>query len=222
MSAEYDQQPSDLAAMRRSYDRPPLRRADLAAAWEDQLRVWLADAEDAGITEPNAMVLATASADGRPRTRTVLLKDLGDGVLTFYTNYNSAKGQDLAENPWCSVTFPWIALGRQVTLVGRARRGSDDEADAYFASRPYGSQIGAVASPQSEVLPTREALEEREQQVRAQYPEGGPVPRPLHWGGYEIAPVSVEFWQGRRDRLHDRLHYARAADGAWIVERLAP
>jgi len=215
-------EPNDLAAMRRRYDRPPLRRADLAPVWDQQLRQWIADAEAAGIAEPNAMVLATASPDGRPRTRTVLLKDLNDERLTFYTNYSSAKGRDLADNPWCSVTFPWIAMARQVTVVGRARRGSDDAADAYFASRPYGSQIGAVASPQSEVLTSRTVLEEREAEARAQYPEGSAVPRPWHWGGYDLAPVSVEFWQGRADRLHDRLRYVRTADGAWIVERLAP
>ena len=215
-------EPTDLSAMRRRYDRPPLRRADLAPTWDHQLRAWITDAQAAGVAEPNAMVLATASPEGRPSTRTVLLKDLDADRLTFYTNYSSAKGRDLAANPWCSVTFPWISVARQVTVVGRTSRGSDEAADTYFASRPYGSQIGAVASPQSEVLPSRAVLEEREAAARAQYPEGTPVPRPWHWGGYELLPVSIEFWQGRDDRLHDRLRYVRAADGVWIIERLAP
>lgn len=222
MTPEPEHRPTDLAGMRQRYERPPLHRRDLAPTWEEQLRVWLDEAQAAGIPEPNAMVLATASVDGRPRTRTVLLKDLAPERLTFYTNYTSAKGRDLAQNPWCSVTFPWIAMARQVVVVGRARRGSDEDSDAYFASRPHGSKVGAVASPQSEVLASRDVLEEREAAARARYPEGTEVPRPWHWGGYEIVPTSVEFWQGREDRLHDRLQYVRAADGGWIVERLAP
>jgi pyridoxamine 5'-phosphate oxidase len=212
----------DLAAMRRNYDRAPLRRGDLAATWDEQLRAWLADAGSAGVPEPNAMVLATSTAEGRPSTRTVLLKDLGPDRLTFFTNYHSQKGRELARNGWCAVTFPWIAMGRQVTIAGVAARGSDEDADAYFASRPYGSQIGAIASDQSQRIEDRATLETRFREAAERYPEGSSVPRPVHWGGYELSPRTVEFWQGRPDRLHDRLRYARAADGSWLIERLAP
>lgn len=212
----------DLSAMRTPYDRPPLRRRDLHARWDEQLAAWLAEAERSGLPEPNAMVLATADADARPSTRTVLLKAFDADGITFFTNYRSAKGRDLSANPHCSVTFPWIAIARQVTLLGTARRIGDTPSDEYFASRPRGSQIGAAASPQSEVVPGREALERRVAEVLARHPEGTAVPRPHDWGGYLLQPRSVEFWQGRPDRLHDRLRYARTADGAWIVERLAP
>lgn len=213
---------SELAAMRRQYATAPLRRADLAGRWQDQFARWLSEATAAEVPEPNAMVLATADADGRPSTRTVLLKGVAEDELVFYTNYGSRKGADLARNPWCSVTFPWIAIGRQVTVTGRARRGTDEDADAYFGSRPYGSRIGALASEQSRPIASRELLEQRAAEARERHPEDAGVPRPHDWGGFRIAPVSVEFWQGRADRLHDRFRYTRAADGGWLIERLAP
>jgi len=215
--------PQHLDAMRRSYPPEPLRRAQLSRTWHEQLAAWLDDAAASeAIGEPNAMVLATADGDGRLHSRTVLLKDLRDERLTFYTNYNSAKARDLAANPNCAVTFPWFEIGRQVTVVGQAKRGSDAAADTYFASRPHGSKIGALASDQSSRIDSRESLERRAAELSAQYPVGSEIPRPRHWGGFEISPTSVEFWQGRPDRLHDRLRYTRTADGAWIVERLAP
>ena len=215
-------EPIDLSKMRTQYAPVPLRRATLAATWEDQFASWLADAQQAGVPEPNAMVLATAGEGGQPSTRTVLLKAVEEGELVFYTNYRSRKAREIAQNPACSVTFPWIGLGRQVTITGRARRGTDAEADAYFASRPYGSQIGALASEQSQRIASREQLEQRAAELSAAYPAGESVPRPHDWGGFRIAPVTIEFWQGRPDRLHDRLRFVRTADGAWIVERLSP
>lgn len=212
----------DLSAMRTPYDRPPLRKSDLRPAWDEQFADWIAAATAAGLPEPNAMVLATVDRIGRPRTRTVLLKGFSAAGLTFFTNYNSDKGRDLAADEHCSVTFPWFAVGRQVTILGSAQRLGDDLSDEYFASRPRGSQIGAAASPQSEVLPDRATLERRAAEVAGRHPAGEPLPRPHDWGGYLLRPRSVEFWQGRPDRLHDRLRYTRADGDAWIVERLAP
>jgi pyridoxamine 5'-phosphate oxidase len=221
MSSSFD--PQHLAAMRRSYERGGLEEDDLAPTWDAMLQRWLTDAETGGIGEPNAMVVATASADGRPSARTVLLKGLDAGGVTFFTNYGSAKGEDLAANPVASVLFPWHDLQRQVRLTGAVRKLDAAGSDAYFASRPYGSRIGAAASPQSRVIPDRAALEDVEDALRARHPDPpGDVPRPEHWGGYVVEPDTVEFWQGRVNRLHDRLRYRRGADGAWVTERLAP
>lgn len=212
----------DLSAMRTPYDRPALRRSDLRERWDEQFADWLAETQAAGLPEPNAMVLATVDGSGRPSTRTVLMKGFDAGGLTFFTNYNSSKGRDLGADAHCSATFPWFAIGRQVTVLGSARRLGDEPSDAYFASRPRGSQIGAAASPQSTVVPGRETLERLVREVLERYPAGSTVPRPHHWGGYLLRPRSIEFWQGRPDRLHDRLRYSRTADDGWIVERLAP
>ncbi|MFL6076422.1 MAG: pyridoxamine 5'-phosphate oxidase [Mycobacteriales bacterium] len=222
--------------MRRSYEARGLAEIDLAGDWVTQFRRWLDDAIAADLPEPNAMVLATADADGRPSARTVLLKGYDVAGLVFYTNYRSRKGRELAANPWASVVFPWIALARQVVVVGRVERVPADRSDAYFASRPHGSQVGAAASPQSEVVPDRAALDAAWGRVGALYPDGTPVPRPEHWGGFLLRPETVEFWQGQVNRMHDRLRYRRAgrsgADagvgtgagtgGEWVVERLAP
>jgi pyridoxamine 5'-phosphate oxidase len=209
-----------LAAMRRSYERGGLAEGDLAPTWGAMLERWLDDAIAGGVRESNAMVVATADAAGRPSLRTVLLKGLDTDGLTFFTNYESDKGHELAANPVASILFPWIDLQRQVRLTGAVRRLDPAASDAYFASRPYGSQIGALASPQSQVVADRAALEAARDALEARYPEG--VPRPESWGGYVVSPDAVEFWQGRPDRLHDRLRYRRADDGVWITERLAP
>jgi pyridoxamine 5'-phosphate oxidase len=209
-----------LAAMRRSYERGGLEEGDLAPTWSEMLQRWLDDAEAGGVREPNAMVVATADASGRPSVRTVLLKDLDATGLTFFTNYESDKGHDLAVNPVASVLFPWTDLQRQVRLTGPVIKLDADASDAYFASRPHGSQIGALASPQSRVVPDRATLESARDELGARYADD--VPRPPHWGGYVVAPDVAEFWQGRPDRLHDRLRYRRTSDGAWITERLAP
>jgi pyridoxamine 5'-phosphate oxidase len=204
--------------MRRSYELGGLDVGDLAPTWLSQLERWLAEAEV--LLEPNAMVLATASADGQPSARTVLLKGLDERGLVFYTNLGSRKGRDLDANPRACAVFPWIELQRQVVVAGTVTRVADEESDAYFRSRPHGSQIGAAASPQSSVLGSRAELDERCAQLAARYP--ATVPRPEGWGGLRIAPDAVEFWQGRPDRLHDRLRYRRTVDGAWVIERLAP
>lgn len=215
-----------LARLRRTYTSGGLDEADLAPTWTAQLLRWLDDAEAAGVLEINAMVLATASgpdpAHPRPRARTVLLKGLDEHGLVFFTNYRSAKARDLDANPQASVVFPWVELQRQVIVGGTVSRLDGGASDRYFATRPYGSQIGALASPQSEVVASRAMLEEARDALRDRYPEGGPVPRPAHWGGYLLAPDEVEFWQGRPDRLHDRLRYRRDGDRGWVTERLAP
>lgn len=216
-------QPTDLANLRRSYLRSTLSEADLAPDPVAQFVAWFAEVRDAGIVEPNALVLCTAGSDARPSARTVLLKDVDERGFTIYTNYASRKGRDIAANPWVSMLFPWHAVERQVIVTGRAERVSRAESADYFASRPYGSRIGALASPQSSVIASRTELEERYAALVKQHPEGGDVPLPSQWGGYRIVPDAVEFWQGRPNRLHDRLRYRRdLPDGLWTVERLAP
>jgi len=208
--------------MRRSYELGGLDEGDLAPDWLAQLRRWFDDAVAGGIGEPNAMVLATAGADGRPDARIVLLKGLAQDGLRFFTGYGSAKGRQLQANPYASVVFPWHDLQRQVRVNGTVRKLPAADSDAYFASRPWGSQVSAAASPQSQVIASRAVLEATRDAVAERHPDGTPVPRPADWGGYLLAPDQVEFWQGRRDRLHDRLVFRRADDGAWTVVRLAP
>jgi pyridoxamine 5'-phosphate oxidase len=212
----------DVAGMRRSYATEGLLEADLAGTWLEQFERWFADAVRDGMTEPNAMVLATADGSGAPSARTVLLKSADERGFVLYTNLRSRKGRDVAANPRASLVFPWMAVKRQVVVIGDVQVVGDHEADAYFASRPHGSRLGALASPQSEVIVAREELDLRRAELEARYPGDTPVPRPAHWGGLRVVPRSVEFWQGRLDRLHDRLRFRRGDDGAWIVERLAP
>ena len=215
---------SSLAAWRRDYSTAGLHEADLAEDPHVQLALWLAQARRAGLPEPNAMVLSTVSAAGAPSSRMVLLKGLDAGGLVFYTNYASRKAEELTANPRCALLFPWQPLQRQVRVEGTARRLAEEVSDFYFATRPRGAQLGAWASPQSSVVPDREALEEEYERTRGRWPEPEPVPRPEHWGGYVVDPDVVEFWQGRPDRMHDRLRYRRTGnDGvSWVVERLAP
>jgi pyridoxamine 5'-phosphate oxidase len=193
----------------------------LAAEPAGQFSVWLAEAAAAGLPEPNAMVLSTVSAAGRPRSRSVLLKEHGPAGFVFYTNRTSAKAQDLATNGYASALFPWYALHRQVIVHGAVTRLSQAESEPYFHSRPHGSQIGAWASRQSSVIGSRAVVEEAYARLAQRWPEGTAVPMPDFWGGYRLVPDLVEFWQGRVNRLHDRLRYRR--DGAhWLVERLSP
>lgn len=214
--------PPDVAAMRSPYGPDGLREADLAATWLGQLTAWLGEAASEGLPEPNAMVLATAGADGAPAARTVLLKGLDDRGLAFYTNLRSRKGRELEQNPRASAVLLWLALRRQVRVDGSVEEVGAEEADAYFGSRPHGSRLAALASPQSELIESREALEREYSAVEARHPGQAPVERPQWWGGRRLVPASVEFWQGRENRLHDRLRYRREGSGAWVVERLAP
>jgi pyridoxamine 5'-phosphate oxidase len=209
--------------MRREYAAAGLDAEDLAGDWVTQLSEWLDAATHAGLVEPNAMVLATAGADGRPSARTVLLKGLDERGLVFFTNYGSRKATELAANPHASVVFPWHPLGRQVVVCGYVERVSRDETEAYFATRGRDSQLGAWASPQSRVVPSRGELDSALAEAAARFP--GEVPAPPHWGGLRLVPETVEFWQGRAGRLHDRLRYRRvtATGGTgWVVERIAP
>jgi pyridoxamine 5'-phosphate oxidase len=211
----------DLAAMRRDYTRAGLLEADLAADWLVQFRQWLDDARTAGLAEPNAMVVASADRAGRPSARTVLLKEVDERGFVFYTNYRSRKGRELAANPYASLVFPWHPMDRQVLVTGSVAQVDRAESEEYFASRPRESQLGAWASDQSTVVADREALDEAYDHVEQRFAEG-PIPAPPHWGGLRVAPESVEFWQGRTGRLHDRLRYRRIDDEQWTRERLAP
>ncbi len=217
--------PVNLADIRLTYAQ---RVLDETAADPDALRQfqrWLEEAIAAQVEEPTAMVLATVAPDGRPTARVVLLKgfDVEAGGLTFYTNYESAKGRALAHEPRAALTFFWPALERQVRVEGVVRETPAAQADAYFQSRPRGSQLGAWASPQSEAVPDRAFLEGREQDVARDFAEQQTVPRPPHWGGFTLQPTRIEFWQGRPSRLHDRLQYERKSGGnEWRKTRLAP
>jgi pyridoxamine 5'-phosphate oxidase len=207
--------------MRRDYtERGALLESDLAAEWTAQFAAWFAEAVDYGLPEPNAMIVATADREGRPSARTVLLKGYDAGGFVFFTNYTSRKGVEAIANPYASLVFPWFPMQRQVLVAGPVHRVSRAETEAYFATRPRGSQLGAWASPQSAVLPDRAAVEAGLAEVTARF-GAGPIPPPPHWGGFRLAPETVEFWQGRSSRLHDRLRYRRS-DGGWVVERLAP
>ena len=186
-----------------------------------QFARWLSDATAAGLHEPNAMVLSTMSPDGRPRSRTVLLKSHGPAGFVFYTNRTSAKAQQLAANPWASLLFPWYPLRRQVIIQGAVTPLTQDASEPYFHSRPRESQLGAWASRQSAVIASRAVLDDRYARLERRWPEGTVIPMPGFWGGYRLAHDSVEFWQGRPNRLHDRLRYRRDG-GRWVIERLAP
>ncbi|OZV75574.1 pyridoxamine 5'-phosphate oxidase [Micromonospora echinospora] len=199
-----------------------LSRADLAADWCTQFDRWFRDVVAAALPEPTAMVVGTADAAGRPSGRTVLLKRYDPEGFVFFTNHTSRKGAEALANPYASLVFPWFAVGRQVTVTGRVGPVDRAETEAYFASRPRGSQLGAWASPQSQVIPDRNYLVERQREVAERFAGTDPIPPPPHWGGLRVVPDVVEFWQGRANRLHDRFRYRRSEQGDWIVERLAP
>jgi pyridoxamine 5'-phosphate oxidase len=211
---------SAIADLRKSYERAEL---DENASNADPLRQfdqWLQEALAAEVPEPNAMTLATVSSDLRPSTRVVLIKGLDERGITWFTNYNSRKGQALAGNPYAALQFHWVELERVVRIEGLVQKVSDEESDAYFKSRPLDSRIGAWASPQSEVISGRGVLVANAARYGAQFLLQ--PPRPPHWGGYRLVPDRWEFWQGRKSRLHDRLRYTRQDDTPWLRERLAP
>jgi pyridoxamine 5'-phosphate oxidase len=209
-----------LSRVRREYRGVALLESRAPSGPLPLFRRWLADALRFGFVEPNAMTLATTDARGRPRARMVLLKQADDTGFTFYTNLDSAKGRELALQPHAALVLWWPELHRQVRVEGRVVRLSAAESDRYFATRPRGAQLGAWASPQSRVVASRAALEHRHAKVRARF-EGATVPRPPHWGGFRLSPRAIEFWQGRPDRMHDRLRFSRTS-GRWSRARLAP
>lgn len=211
----------DLAGLRREYMRAGLDEADLAPGPMEQFQLWFEQALAAEVEEPNAMTLATASPEGRPSARIVLLKGLEEDSFIFYTNYESQKGRELDANPYAALVFFWPELERQVRATGKVLRLEASESERYFSSRPRGSQIGAWASAQSGVIPGRQVLEERLAELEAEFADRE-VPLPPFWGGYRVVPEVVEFWQGRPSRLHDRLRYRHDRRGEWICERLAP
>jgi len=211
----------DIGDLRSEYTQRGLSENDLHADPIEQFRRWFEEAVAAGIREPNAMTLATATPDGRPSARMVLLKGFDSRGFMFYSNYESRKGRQLVENPWAALILFWVDLERQIRIEGRTERATIAESDAYFATRPLESQLGAWASAQSQVLPDRATLERRVEELRREY-DGQEVPRPPFWGGFRVVPDSIEFWQGRPSRLHDRLRYHRQDQTIWSVERLSP
>jgi pyridoxamine 5'-phosphate oxidase len=206
--------------IRKSYEMGELSEANADANPLTQFTTWFNEALDHDILEPNAMTLATVNAAGQPSARIVLIKGFDARGIAWYTNYDSRKGEELADNPRAALLFHWVALERQVRIEGTVSRVSEEESDTYFASRPYSSRIGAVASEQSRVIADAAQLKAREAQAKAKYPTD--VPRPANWGGYCLAPQAWEFWQGRPSRLHDRLRYIKQPDGQWLRERLMP
>jgi len=209
-----------IADLRKSYNLAGLRRADLEANPIRQFQKWLQQAIEAQLLEPTAMTLATTDKNGRPSSRMVLLKGLDERGFVFYTSYESRKARELQENSNAAIVFYWAELERQARVTGAASRIPRAESEAYFKTRPRGHQLGAWVSTQSEVIARRAVLEDRLKQFEQKYPNA--VPLPPYWGGYVLAPVEIEFWQGRPNRLHDRFRYTKQADGNWLIERLAP
>ncbi|MGF1482894.1 MAG: pyridoxamine 5'-phosphate oxidase [Opitutales bacterium] len=213
---------AQLENLRRDYTQGGLARKDLEADPFAQFKRWFAQAQKAGLIEPNAMTLCTADAAGCPNARTVLLKDLDEGFV-FYTNYNGTKAREIGENPEVALLFPWLALERQVKVLGRAEKISTAQSLAYFLKRPLASRLGAWASPQSQVIKTRALLEQKFEEAKRKFSDGQ-IPLPDHWGGFRVVPRLFEFWQGRTSRLHDRFQYTLHAgtEPGWRIERLGP
>ncbi len=216
-----DSRQLNIAALREDYVAHGLRRADLDPDPIKQFAKWFGEAAAAEIRDVNAMCLSTATKDGIPASRIVLLKGISERGFVFYTNYESAKASELAQNPRAALNFLWVQLERQIRINGTVEKTSRAESEEYFQSRPVGSQLGAWASHQSEVIPDRAALENKLAELMKRF-SGGPIPLPENWGGYRVVPETIEFWQGRTNRLHDRFRYSRQSDRTWTIERLAP
>jgi pyridoxamine 5'-phosphate oxidase len=216
--------PRRLAALRAHYADVGLDEAELLPDPLAQFARWLDEVVELAVPEPNAMVLSTADPSGQPSSRHVLLKDVGAGGFVFFTNYGSRKGRELAANPQASLCFPWFCIGRQVTVTGGVSKVTRAESEAYFALRPRDSQLGAWASErQSEIVPDRAWLDARFASLAARFADVEQIPAPQYWGGYRLAPLTIEFWQGRRSRMHDRLRYRRRdLQAPWVIERLSP
>ena len=213
---------AELPGMREDYRAARLDAEDLAPTWHAQLLAWLGEARSAGLPDPNAMVLATSDEEHRVTTRTVLAKDVDERGVTLFTNYTSEKSHQLRQTRQASATFPWTALQRQATVIGPVELLGREETLAYWRTRPRGSQLGAWASPQSAVVRDRAALDDLLAATTARFADDEEIPPPPHWGGWRLRPTHVEFWQGRTDRLHDRLRFRFGRTGEWVVERLAP
>ena len=212
---------SSIADLRQNYTRAGLSEADVNSDPIEQFKTWFEQALDANLIEPNAMTIATATPEGKPTARIVLLKGVSDLGFVFYTNYESQKGQQLIANPYAALVFLWDKLERQVRIEGEVEKLSTEESAEYFHSRPKGSQLGAIASDQSRIIPNREILEQRLSELQEKYADET-VPLPEHWGGFRVVPNRIEFWQGRPSRLHDRLVYDLQDDGSWQINRLSP
>ena len=211
----------DIAQLRKQYQQSPLLEKEIDQDPVMQFQKWFAEAVALNVPEPEAMTLASCTAEGRPSARVVLLKGCDARGFTFFTNYTSRKARELAQNPYASLVFLWVALEMQVRILGRVDKLAAEESDEYFRSRPRGSQLGAWASPQSQIAQNRETIEARWRELEKEY-ENREVPRPPHWGGFRLIPEMIEFWQGRPNRLHDRLVYHRGENGEWTIARLWP
>ena len=212
--------PTAISDLRKDYTLHGLDKVDVLPNPIDQFRVWFEAALGAGVPEPNAMHISTVTADGRPNGRIVLIKDVSDAGFVFYTNYESRKGRELTERPFAALTFFYPELERQIRIEGRVEKVSGDESDSYFNSRPRGSQIGAWVSNQSTAVESRDVLESRQRELESRFNDQ-PVPRPPHWGGFRVVPDTLEFWQGRPSRLHDRIRYRKEGQH-WLIDRLSP
>jgi len=210
-----------MADLRKEYTLAGLRRRDLSPDPIRQFQKWLQNAIDAKLSEPTAMTLATVDKNGRPSARTVLLKGVDQRGFIFFTNYQSRKGRELAENPQAALVLYWVELERQVRVTGSVTKTPRAESEAYFRSRPRGNRLGTWASDQHSVILNRDVLEARLKEFEMKYP-GDDIPLPPYWGGFALAPIEIQFWQGRPNRLHDRFRYAKEADGSWLIERLSP
>ncbi|HEY1582203.1 MAG TPA: pyridoxamine 5'-phosphate oxidase [Chthoniobacterales bacterium] len=212
----------DLAGLRREYETQGLRRADLHPDPIEQFATWFSTAVNSAFPDANAIALATATPDGAPSVRVVLLKGFDQRGFVFFTNYESGKGRELAANPQAAFAVYWVQLERQIRVTGRVERTSREESAAYFHDRPRGSQLGAWVSRQSEVIDARRILDARLAEMTERFADSESIELPPHWGGYRLIPATIEFWQGRANRLHDRFRYSRDGNGSWRIERLAP